>query len=188
MAALYQFIQIAYWLALSTWFGCVLFVAVASPVILSTVREADPVLPTVLSVNLEGQHGSLLGGTIIANIISRLTLYQLICAATLLIVIAIQLGAHWQDYSSGIPRLLLYLAAVGLLVYDWRFVEPKVRQYRKEYLDHADEPEAANAARQEFDRYHRQSVQLMLFLLGALLGVIGFSSTINPALRAFLAG
>jgi hypothetical protein len=166
----------------------VLFIAVTWPIILSTVREANPILPTVLSVNLEGQHGSLLAGTIIANIIARLTLYQLICAAALLITIAIQLGAHWQDYSAGVPRLILYFAAVGLLVYDWRFIEPKIRQYRKDYLDHADEPEAANAARQEFDRYHRQSVQIMLLLLGALLGVIVFSTTINPALRAFMAG
>jgi uncharacterized protein DUF4149 len=188
MPALYQFIQIIYWLGLATWFGCVLFIAVTWPVIFSTVREANPVLPTVLSVNLEGQHGTLLAGTIVANLIARLTRIQLICAGALLITIAIQLGAHWQDYASGIPRLILYLAAVGLLVYDWWFIEPKIHEQRKQYLDHADEPEAANAARQEFDRYHRQSVLLMYSLLGALLGIIVFSTTINPALRAFLAG
>ena len=188
MSALYQFIQIAYWLALSTWFGSVLFIAVTWPVIFSTVRDANPVLPTVLSVNLEGQHGSLLAGTIIANVISRLTRYQFICAGALLITIAIQLHDRWQDWSSGMPRLILYIAAVGLLVYDWRFIEPKIQEQRKQYLDHADEPELANAARQEFDRYHRQSVLLMLLLLAALLGIIVFSTTINPALHAFLAG
>src|SRR5579859_8181711 len=140
MPALYQFIQIAYWLALSTWFGAVLFVAVAWPVILSTVRDANPVLPTVLSVNLEGQHGALLAGTIIANVIARLSRYQFICAGALLITIAIQLGARWQDWSSGIPRLILYLAAAGLLVYDWRFIEPRIQEQRKQYLDHADSP------------------------------------------------
>src|SRR5690349_16620971 len=118
MPALYQFIQIAYWLALATWFGAVLFIAVSWPVIYSTVREADPVLPTVLSVNLEGQHGSLLAGTIVANLIARLTRIQLICAGVLLIAIAVQLGARWQDWASGIPRLILFLAAVGLVAYD----------------------------------------------------------------------
>src|SRR6478672_9772072 len=110
MSALYQFIQIAYWLALSTWFGGVLFVAVSWQVIFRTVREANPVLPTVLSVNLEGQHGTLLAGTIVADIIAMLTRIQLVCAAALLITIAIQLRLHSQDWSASIPRTALYLA------------------------------------------------------------------------------
>ncbi len=50
----FQLIQIVFWLALSTWFGAVLFIAVAAPIIFRTVRESNPVLPMVLSVNLEG--------------------------------------------------------------------------------------------------------------------------------------
>ena len=59
-------VQIAFWMALSTWFGAVLFVVLAPPIILRAVRQNNPVLPTVLSVNLEGQHGTLLAGSIIA--------------------------------------------------------------------------------------------------------------------------
>ena len=186
MSALYQFIQIVYWLALSTWFGGVLFVAVSWHVIFRTVREADPVMPTVLSVNLEGQHGTLLAGSIVADIIALLTRVQLVCAAAILITLAIQLRLHWQDWSAAIPRVILYLAAVLLLVYDWRIIEPQIAKHRKDYLDHADEPEVANAARQQFDRYHRQSVLLMQVLLAALLGIIVFSTTIYPALSAFI--
>src|SRR3954454_21167129 len=61
---LYQIVQIVYWLALATWFGGVLFVAISAPVILRTVRENNPILPHVLSVNLEGQHATLLAGSI----------------------------------------------------------------------------------------------------------------------------
>jgi hypothetical protein len=185
MSALYEFIQITYWLALATWFGGVLFIAAAWPVIFRTVREADPVLPTVLSVNLEGQHGSLLAGTIVANLITMLTRVQFICAAALLITMAVQLAEHWQDWSAAIPRLVLYVAAVSLLVYDWRFIAPKIESHRREYLDHADEPELANAARQGFDQYHRRSVLLMMILLAALLGIIVFSTTITPVIHAF---
>src|SRR5580704_19328585 len=61
---LLDLVQVVYWLALSTWFGGVLFIAAAAPVIIKTVKDADPLLPTVLSVNLEGQHGTLLAGGI----------------------------------------------------------------------------------------------------------------------------
>ena len=39
-------VQIVYWLALSTWFGGVLFVALSAPVVFNTVRENNPILPT----------------------------------------------------------------------------------------------------------------------------------------------
>jgi hypothetical protein len=79
------FVQIVYWLALSTWFGGVLFVALAAPVIFNTVRESNPILPTVLSVNLENQHSTLLAGSIVGNLIERLTRIEYACAAALLL-------------------------------------------------------------------------------------------------------
>ena len=45
---------------------------VAAQVIMRTMHENNPLLPHVLSVNLEGQHGTLLAGTIIGNLISTL--------------------------------------------------------------------------------------------------------------------
>ena len=88
MSTLFQFVQIAYWLALATWFGAVLFVALAPPVILRTMRDTKPVLPNVLSVNLEGQHGTLLAGTIMGNLIEPLIRLQLVCAGVLLVALA----------------------------------------------------------------------------------------------------
>jgi len=90
MSTLFQFVQIAYWLALATWFGAVLFVALAPPVILRTMRDTKPVLPNVLSVNLEGQHGTLLAGTIMGNLIEPLIRLQLVCAGVLLVALAAQ--------------------------------------------------------------------------------------------------
>src|SRR5919112_1449160 len=78
----FQFVQIAYWLALATWFGAVLFLTLAPPVILRTVRETNPV---VLSVNLEGQHGTLLAGSITSNLMSIVMRIELACAAVLLL-------------------------------------------------------------------------------------------------------
>ena len=42
-----------YWVALATWFGSAAFVAVAAPIIFRVIRESDPTLPGVLSVNLD---------------------------------------------------------------------------------------------------------------------------------------
>ena len=56
MAQLFQFNQFLYWLALSAWLGGTAFIMIIVPVVFRTVREYDPTLPTVLSVNLDGAH------------------------------------------------------------------------------------------------------------------------------------
>ena len=71
---LWDIVQIFYWLSLSTWFGGVLFVAIMAQLIVRAVQEDNPILTSVLSVNLEGQHGTLLGGSIVGKIVERLLL------------------------------------------------------------------------------------------------------------------
>jgi hypothetical protein len=179
----FQIVQIVYWLALSTWFGGVLFVAVAAPIVFRTVRESNPVLPGVLSVNLEGQHGTLLAGSIVGNILDRLTRVQLICGVVLLLMLIAQpfvIDLRGQNMTAAILRSAMFLVAVALVVYDWRVVWPKIQKHREEYIDHADEPEVANPAKDQFDRYHRQSVSIMMVVLFLLLGMILFSANITP--------
>src|SRR5688500_3451179 len=112
---LFEFVQIAYWLALSPWFGAVLFVALAPPIIQRTVRESNPVLPNVLSVNLEGQHGTLLAGMIMQNLFASLVWIELACAGVLLV--ATVLHFFLIDVSGGavlrpIVRIVLLIAAL----------------------------------------------------------------------------
>ena len=143
---LFELVQLLYWLALSTWFGGVLFIAIAAPIIFRTIRENDPTLPTVLSVNLEGQHSTLLGGAIMSNLIAVLVKVEAVCAAVLLVAIAIQWGIHVQDWPIALIRTACYVAACMLVFYDWRFVWPRIKEHRQKYIDHADEPEIANPA------------------------------------------
>jgi hypothetical protein len=182
---MFPVIQIAYWLALATWFGGLLFVAIAAPVVFRTVRDADPTLPKVLSVNLDGQHATLLSGTIVGNILESLRRVQLICAGILLLAI---LGQWFfidrndkEQLVGAIVRTALYLGAVAMLLYDWRVVWPRIQQYRNEYIDHADEPDVANPAKENFDRYHQESVTIVGIMLLLLLGMILFSGNIRPA-------
>ncbi len=177
---LFQIVQIVYWLALSTWFGGVLFVAMSAPVIFRIIRQNSPILPTVLSVNLENQHGTLLAGSIVAELLAMLLRTELVCAAALFISMIGQWFVADRNQLGSLVRSALFLGATGLVVYDWRFLGPRIRKYREEYIEHADEPELANAAREQFDRYHRESVTILSILLFLLLGMVLFSADIAP--------
>ena len=62
---------------------------------------------------------------------------------------------------------MLYLAAVGMLLYDWRIVWPTMWRYRQEYIDHADEPEIANAALDQLNRYQSESATILFIRVAA---------------------
>jgi hypothetical protein len=182
-ADLFQLVQIVYWLALATWFGGVLFVAIAAPVVFRTVRENNPVLPHVLSVNLEGQHGTLLAGSIVGSLIARLARLQLACGGVLVLALVAHLfvaNVEGANGTAAIIRTALLLAAGGVALYDGWLVWPQVWRHRQEFIDHADEPEVANPAKDEFDRGQRRSVTLLMAVLFLLLGVILFSGNITP--------
>lgn len=182
-ADVFQLVQIVYWLALATWFGAVLFVAMAAPVIFRTVRESNPILPHVLSVNLEGQHGTLLAGSIVGNLVARLARLQLACGGILLLAII----AHFffanldgANRTAAVLRTSLLLAAGGVALFNGWAVWPKLWRHREEFIEHADEPEVANPAKDEFDRGQRRSETLLMATLFLLLGMILFSGNITP--------
>ncbi len=179
---LFPLIELFYWLALATWFGGVAFVAMSVPVIFRTVRENDPTLPTVLSVNLEGEHSSLLAVSIITNLLSMLTRVELGCAFLILLTLI----GQWvllRDLQLGllILRSCLFVGAAGIALYDWRFVTPRIIKHRNEYIEHADEPEVAEAAKQQFNRYHRESITILLILMAILSALVLFSTMISTA-------
>ena len=179
----FALVQIIYWISLSTWFGGVLFIAVAAPVIFRTIKDSNPILPSVLSVNLEGQHGSLLAGTIVANLLNQLVRIELLCAGGLLLGLV---GQWFVTNTSGDQWLLpllrsaMFLGAVVIVLYDWRVLWPRITKQRETYVDHADEPDVANPAKDEFDRLHHESVNLLMVRAALLLAMILFSGSITP--------
>ena len=164
---LFQITQIIYWLALSTWFGGVLFIAIAAPIVFKTVRESNPVMTDVLSVNLEGQHGTLLAGSIVSNLLSRLAWIELTCAGFVLLALIPQFFSG--DWLLAMIRLVLCLVAAGLAGFHQFFIWPRIQKHRGEYIDKADEPEVANPAKDRFDAEHRKSVSVLMLTLAVLL-------------------
>jgi hypothetical protein len=180
MQVLFQIVQLVYWLALSTWFGSVLFIMLAAPIILRTVRENNPILTHVLSVNLDGQHSTLLAGNIVFNLIQRLLQVEIICAALLLIALALQpfvLHLNQSNQIAAGARSVLFIAAAAVMLYDWQVVWPKIRSNREQYIEHADEPEIANPALDRYDSQQRRSLTLVMINACLLGGIILFSSS-----------
>ncbi len=183
----FQLVMIVYWLALSTWFGGVLFIALAAPIIFRTVRQANPVMTDVLSVNLEGQHGTLLAGSIVGNLLQRLSQVELICAGAILLaliaqsfVIDITPEISDPNLRAAILRWILFLVCIAIVAYDHFVLWPRISRFKQEYLDHADDPEVANPAKERFDEEHRRSVTLLSAVLFLLLGLVLFSANITP--------
>ncbi len=184
----FQLVQLDYWLGLSTWFGCVLFIALAAPVIFKTVRENNPILTDVLSVNMEGQHGTLLAGSIVVNLIQRLLRVQIICAGMVLAALIAQpfvIDISTGNLGMAILRSVLFVAAGAVVFFDRQVVWPKIQKNRDQYITHADEPEIANPAKDRFDQEQRQSLILLIVVVALLLGMILFSTTITPP-QAFM--
>src|SRR5277367_3412336 len=148
MLLLFQIVQIVYWIALSVWFGSVLFIALAAPVIFRTVQENNPILTNVLSVNLDGQHSTLLAGTIVANLIQRMLIVEIICGGGLLVtliaqwfVIDLSIGAGstlGNNQAAALLRSFVFLGAVGVVLYDRLVVWPRLMKHRAAYIEHAD--------------------------------------------------
>jgi len=190
MQLAFQLVQIVYWLALSTWFGAVLFIALAAPVIFRTVQESNPILTNVLSVNLEGQHSTLLAGSIVANLIQRLQMVELICGGALLLMLivqpfAIDVGTDPHNIlannaAAAVLRSFLFLGAAAVAAYDRWALWPRIAKARDQYIEHADDPDVANPAKDEFDREQRRSLTLLATRVALLLGIILFSSNISP--------
>src|SRR5690606_36171505 len=84
------------------------------------------------------------------------------------------------NFTAMIIRVVMFMTAAAVVMFDRLVVWPKIQRYRQEYLDHADEPEVANPAREQFDREHRRSVTLLSIVLFLLLGMILFSANISP--------
>lgn len=184
---LYQFVQAAFWLALSTWFGGTLFITLAASAIFRTLKDQNPILPQVLAVNLEGQHGTLLGSNIMSALFASLAKIQLLCA----IVTLLALASHFfltdttgQNLYAAILRLTLALLAIGTTAYDRFIIHPRLTKHRQDYLDHADEPDLANPAKEAFDKDQQATLTTLLILTSLLAGLIFFAAPITPSLHA----
>jgi hypothetical protein len=107
---------------------------------------------------------------------------ELACGGALLLALVAQwivLRPIGPALVTPLVRSALYVGAVGLLIYHWRVLWPAMWKKRQEYIDHADEPDIANAALEELDRRQGESASVLFLLVTLLLGIIVFSANIR---------
>jgi hypothetical protein len=180
----FQLVQAAYWLALSLWFGSAVFLAIAAAAIFRGVREQNPVLPHVLAVNLNDQHATLLASTIVSHLLNSIGKAQTLCAAVVLLAGSLHFwvaDTTSTNMQVAVLRLALATAAAVLLGVDRFLVAPRLARHRQTYIDHADEPEVANPAKDAFDKDQQRALWLVMASVGLLLGLVLFSAPITPA-------
>jgi hypothetical protein len=170
-----------YWLALATWFAAALGSAIVPPVILRTIREADPTLPRVLSVNLDRQHATLLGGTVVSEIVAIMFRLEAVCALVFLPALVVK----WFYVPRSFPLLLqplivtaIYIAAMAFLFYGWRVVWPRAVKHRAKYIDVADDVDKANAELDLFDRYNHEVDVVVRNMVFIVMGLLLFSAAL----------
>jgi hypothetical protein len=159
------------------------FTALAATAVFRTLRDMNPVLPDVLAVNLEGQHGTLIGSTIMSNLLSILGRFQLIAAALTLVCLALHfllVDTSGNNLTAALVRIFLALAALGVLLFDRFRLFPRLARHRQTYIDHADEPDTANPAKDAFDKDQHLSLNLLLLSMCLLAGLVLFSASITP--------
>src|SRR5262249_43056829 len=106
---------------------------------------------------------------------------ELVCSAVLAVTIIGQwiiLHPRAGELFAPILRSAMYLAATVFLIYDWRIVWPRMWKFRQEYLDNADNPDLANPALDQFDKYQTESVSILRNILFLLMGIVLFSANI----------
>jgi hypothetical protein len=177
----FQLFQTVYWIGLASWFGGAVFIAVVAPLIFRTIREHDPTLPTVLSVNLDAQHSTLLASTIVGKMMQTLTRASIVFAVAIVVGLigqAVILKPFGASLVQLVIRASLFAFAAGALFYDWKWLSPRLFAQRQHFIDNADNPDVANPAKEAFERLSRESVNVLFLQTLLLLGLILFSANV----------
>jgi len=184
MSMAYQAVQIFYWLVLSVWLGGLVFLAIAAPVIFRTIRRLDVRSGRHSDPSLDEEHTSIVAGEIVGMLLARLAQMQAICAGLLLVLMIAQvllIDLTGPNLTAMMVRVAIWAALVAVLLYEWRIHYPRTWRLRERFLEETADPEAANAAREAFDREHRRSEQLFMLIIFLLIGMVMLSANITPA-------
>ncbi len=182
---MFPLVQAIYWFGIAAWFGTAVAVLISINSIFRTIKEHDPTLPKVLSVNIDGDHATLLAIDLLVSLLKLLNLVA-IFGGTLVMVGGV--GQLFLAETGGprrvelILRGMLLLCSVLLVIYGWRFTTPKLARGLKTYIDQADDPEARSKNRDQIIRCYRDAVVATGALACTLGGLILFSANIVPTL------
>jgi len=179
-----------YWLALGTWLGAIVMLAVGAAVTFRTVRGMAPTVGVEPFSDpvFAGSAANVLAGAVVANMLGALAWIQGVCAA----VVVGCLGVQWvwmRDTVCGglsgwrnLLRVALIIGPIALLVWDRSRLSPTIHHEHEIRYDLKVSPDEREAARVRFDRYHRISERAM-GLSGLMLAGAGLVSSLTLGFR-----
>lgn len=183
----YQTVQILYWLVLSVWLGSMIFLAAGAPVIFRAVQRLDGRSGKYADPALDEEQTTIVAGGVVGSLMDRLMQIQLICAGAMLPLLIGQLlliDLTATNRLVAAVRVALWLVAAAVAVYEWKFHYPQTWAYRQKYLEHADDPETSNTAREQFHREQHFSEILFQVTVFLLIGLVVLSANIQPRPRS----
>lgn len=164
-----KFVTGLYYLFLGLWFGAMVMLAVTAAVTFKTVRAQMPDATETAQ--------NMFAGSIVGNVIDALAVIQIVCAAGILVCVALL----WKRASPGIAnklRLACIAACIALLAGDRLHINPTVHAHRVVMHDPQAAPAVRDAAKVQFDRYHKFSERIggaQIFILAGTILISPFA-------------
>lgn len=183
MSLAYQAVQIFYWLVLSIWLGSMVFLAASAPAVFRAIQNLDARSGKHSDPAFDEEQSTIVAGGVMGSLLVRLTQIQLICAIAMLPLMVGQLlliDLTSTNRTAAIVRAVLWLAALLIVLYQWRIHHPRTWSLRQQYLDNPDDPEVSGRAREQFDRAQHRTEQLFQLTVFILIGLVVLSANIQP--------
>ncbi len=186
----WRVVQGLYWLALGTWFGALIMLAMGAAATFKVMRTYHPLtlMPSlpVLGEQTVGSNenvATMLAGSIVGLMLDHLRILEMLCAGVLIFTTLLQLITFRRRLArDGVGqwmntlRVALLIGAIGALAADTFYVNPRIKELRPAMHD-APEPAVRDALQVEFDRFHGYGVRLasmMILMLGVGALASGF--------------
>lgn len=175
-----------HFLALGTWFGAILMLAISAAMTFQTVRTYQPTLdlPPYNQPELASRSDAILAGAIVGRSLQGLKWVQIICATLVVVTLAVQMTA-FRSYLLKSRTSLLNITRLGLLaipvivlLVDILWITPSIWEYRDAMYAAPASAEKQMAARENFDRYHKLSERSVGLAALSLAGAAVISSLV----------
>ncbi|MFA9480405.1 DUF4149 domain-containing protein [Phycisphaerales bacterium AB-hyl4] len=197
--AAFRFTQGLYYLALGTWFGALVMLAIAAAITFRTLEEHAFVLQTGLlhAAGVEPDHAAdaprIFAGEVVGQIIQGLTWLQAICALVAIACLLLQTTlfrrrlANAGRSRANLLRTLLVVGPALVLLLNVFWINPNVWQSREAMYDPARTETQRIEARLIFDHHHRLSERTtggaaLMLAVAVLISPFAFRVTPAPAL------
>lgn len=188
---MFRLVQGCYWLALGTWVGALVMLAIAAAVTFRTVRDYQPLLqkPPYNQPALADRAVPILAGGVVGNMLRALAVLQIICAAVVGTCIGLQ-STLWRDQleggAAGWPNLVrvgLLALAVSALAVDQRWITPRIWAHREVMFDPDETAEVRAASQTAFNRLHKLDERVVGASVWLLAGAVFASAFVFKAGR-----